>query len=130
MRPRRVVATLAMVLGLVLITAPSAMAQSDSWSHPDGVGNMSFDDGGDIYEVCDKKTDDIGVVGRINVEQANGSWNHFAWVRDGNGNNNDCTPNNVDVIREAADYTFTICQQNTSTGPHFNCRTSTRINGS
>ncbi|QFZ19758.1 hypothetical protein [Saccharothrix syringae] len=74
--------------------------------------------------------DDIGVSGRINVRQADGSWNHFAWVRDGNGNNDRCgDANNVDVIRESADYTFTICQQNTAEGVRYNCATSPAISG-
>ncbi len=129
MRSRRVGTTVALALAVVVATAPSAMAQSDSWTHPDGVGRMLFNDNGDIYTVCDTKTDDVGVSGRINVRQADGSWNHFAWIRDGNGNNDDCTSNNVDVIREGADYTFTICQQNTASGTRYNCATSTRIPG-
>ncbi|MEV1121851.1 hypothetical protein AB0I91_42925 [Actinosynnema sp. NPDC049800] len=129
MKPRNVIATLLMVLGLVLSTAPGAMAISDAWSHPDGVARMSYDDSGDIYKICDTKTDDVGVSGRLNVRQRDGSWNHFAWIRDGNGNNDDCTSNNVDVLLENADYTFTICQQNTSDGARYNCATSPRIKG-
>jgi hypothetical protein len=129
MRLRHVVAVLMMVLGLAASTAPGAMARSDSWTHPDGIGRMIYDDGGDIYTVCDTKTDDIGVSGRLNVQQADGSFKPFAWIRDGNGNNSDCTSNNVDVIRESADYTFTICLQNTATGTRYNCATSPHIPG-
>lgn len=126
---RRVGTTAAMALALMLAAAPSAMAVSDTWWHPDGVGSMSYDDGGDIYTVCDRKTDGVGVSGRIQVRQADGSWNSFAWIRDGNGNNGDCTSNNVDVIREAADYRFQICQQNTADGARYNCATSPAIRG-
>jgi hypothetical protein len=130
MKFRNVLVTPLMALGLVLSITPGAMAISDSWSHPDGVGRASYDDGGDIYWVCDTKSDDIGVAGRLNVRQADGSWHHFPYVRDGNGNNDECsTPNNVDVLRENAYYTLTVCQQNTSEGVRYNCRTSTNIPG-
>ncbi|MEV4026746.1 hypothetical protein AB0K14_28335 [Actinosynnema sp. NPDC050801] len=106
------------------------MAVSDSWTHPGDIGRASYNDNGDSYWVCDIKTDDIGVVGRINVKQADGSWHHFPYVRDGNGNNGDCsTPNNVDVIRENAYYTFTVCLQNTSGGTPYYCRESPQIPG-
>ncbi|MFD7659102.1 hypothetical protein ACFV4N_34420 [Actinosynnema sp. NPDC059797] len=129
MKTRKVVAVLALVIGSAVSTAPGAMARSDAWTHPDGVARMTYDDGTDTYRVCDTKTDDVGVSGRLNVRQPDGSWNHFAWVRDGNGNNSDCTGNNVDVVRESADYTFTICQQNTAEGARYNCATSPRIAG-
>lgn len=131
MKSKALVAILATTLGLVMLNAPAAMAVSDWWTHPDGVGKMHFDDGGDIYKVCDTKTDDVGVSGRIEVRQADGSWNSFPWVRDGNGNNGDCDGvNNTDVIREGADYRFRICQQNTAQGTRYNCAVSTPISGS
>lgn len=128
-KTKKTIAVLAMVLGSVVATAPGAMARSDAWAHPDGVGRMSCGDGGDVYAVCDTKSDYIGVAGRLDVRQADGSWGHFTRVRDGNGNNSDCTSNNVDVIRESADCTFTICRQNTADGARYNRVTSPAIPG-
>lgn len=123
-----------MALGLAVMTVPSASAQSDGWTHPDGVGYMYFNDDGDIYRVCDTKSDSVGVSGRIEVKKADGTWNKtFPWLRDGDGNNGTsgdaCTYNNTDVQRESATYRFTICQQNTASGSRYNCKSSSGIPG-
>jgi len=125
MRMRSAVAAAGLAGALACLAAPSAVAMSGALTV--SFGKISYDDSGDSYTVCDTATDSVGVTGRISVQQADGSWHHFAWRRDGTGDDGTCAGNNVDVLREAADVRLTICRQNGADGPRYDCRSATLL---
>ena len=120
---KRLLVAAGFVGAAMCLTAPVALAQSGSLDA--GFGTISYNDNGDSYTVCDTRTDDVGVTGRIAVQRADGSWNYFPWRRDGDGNNGNCEGNNVDILRESATVLMQVCLQNTSSGDPYSCNTKT-----
>jgi hypothetical protein len=111
-----------MLCGALWTNAPAAMAVNGKVIND--FGYTHFDDGANDIDVCDTRTDHIGVSGRISVQQADGSWFDHEWHRDGNGNNGDCAGGYEVINRESAKYKLTICAQNGAGTPRYACFTA------
>jgi len=99
--------------GLMFTGASPAMAASaTAYSTDAGTRGASthFDDGENIYTVCDRDADGMRAVGWIEVRQADGSWNKFPKIEAlGDGN---CVSNKAYIIREDAAVMIKACRKN------------------
>ncbi|WP_163998490.1 hypothetical protein [Pyxidicoccus caerfyrddinensis] len=116
-------AVAAVLVGLSGAPAFAASGCANTTDTGDTAGKTCFDDGGDIYTVYDLDSDNEGVVGWIEVRQADGSWKAFARVYVGTGYNTH-KGNNVDVVREGAQVKVVACRQNGSGGTPYSCGTA------
>ncbi|NMO19253.1 hypothetical protein HPC49_16535 [Pyxidicoccus fallax] len=114
----------AVVAGL-MCSATAFAADGTAYTSDAGdiAGRTHFDDNGDIYTVYDMDADNEGVVGWIEVQQADGSWRAFRRVYVGSGDGTH-ESNNVDIVREGARVKIVACRQNGPSGNPYACGTA------
>ena len=86
----------------------------------DVAGHTYFDDRINVYTVYDDDEDGEGVVGWIEVRQANGSWLAYERVYVGTGNGTSKSAYR-DITREEADVRIWACRQNGPGGTPYSC---------
>ncbi|RKH03181.1 hypothetical protein D7X74_36475 [Corallococcus sp. CA047B] len=116
-------AVVAVLVGLGGAPAFAANGTAYTSDAGDTAGKTYFNDDGDIYTVYDTDSDNEGVVGWVEVQQANGSWKAFARVYVGTGYNTHAS-NNVDIVREGARVKIVACRQNGPSGTPYSCGTA------
>ncbi|WP_147444988.1 hypothetical protein [Corallococcus sp. CA053C] len=119
-RRSALVAAVSVLVCLVGAPAFAASGCARTTDTGDVAGKTCFNDNGDIYTVTDTDADNEGVVGWIEVEQANGTWKAFAKVYVGSGYNTS-DGNNVDITNESARVRVWACRQNGSGGTPYSC---------
>lgn len=110
-------------VSVVLLSAGPAIADSgNAYTSDTGdiAGHTHFDDRIDVYTVYDDDKDSEGVVGWIEVRQANGSWKGYERLYVGTGNNTHRSAYR-DIQREGADVRIWACRQNGSGGSPYSC---------
>ncbi|RKH69207.1 hypothetical protein [Corallococcus aberystwythensis] len=120
---RKALGAVAVLAGLCAAPAFAASGCAYTTDAGQAAGRTCFDDGGDIYTVYDLDSDNEGVVGWVEVKQANGTWKAFARVYVGTGYNTS-KGNNVDIVREGAQVKIVACRQNGSGGTPYSCGTA------
>jgi hypothetical protein len=106
-----------------LVSATVAFAQSgNAYTSDTGdtAGHTYWDDRLNVYTVYDDDEDHEGVVGWIEVRQANGSWSPSPHVYVGTGNGTERSGYR-DVKHEYADVRIWACRQNGSSGTPYSC---------
>ena len=110
----------------VLFTAAPAFAVSGrafTSDTGDVAGHTYFEDRIDVYTVYDDDADSEGVVGWIQVRQADGSWKSFERLYVGTGAGTSRSAYH-DIIREQATVRIWACRQNGPTGTPYSCGTA------
>ncbi|WP_143168266.1 hypothetical protein [Jatrophihabitans endophyticus] len=111
---------------VLVITAPSALAASGkAYTSDTGhiAGHTTFDDRIDVYTVYDDDKDSVGVVGWIQVQQANGGWATYEHVYVGTGEGTSRSAYH-DITRESSPVRIWACRQNGASGTPFSCGTA------
>jgi hypothetical protein len=117
---RRTWLAIAVIPLVVLATSHAAFASDgEAWA-ADHAAVTYFFDSGDFVTVCDMAYDHHGAVGWIEVKQADGSYNAFPHVYEGDGYKT-CTQVVQDVRREAATVKIVSCLQDGRYGRPWNC---------
>jgi hypothetical protein len=106
-----------------LVTPTAAIAASgNAYTSDTGdiAGHTYWDDRLNVYTVYDDDKDSEGVVGWIEVRQANGSWSPSPHVYVGTGYDTERSGYR-DVKHEYADVRIWACRQNGASGKPYSC---------
>lgn len=114
--------TLALTSCLVFASAPAFADSGNAYTSNVGspAGHTHFDDRIEVYTVYDDASDYEGVVGWIDVRQADGNWKAYERVYVGTGYGTSKSAYH-DVLREAASVRIWACRQDGPYGQPYSC---------
>ncbi|CAA9232732.1 MAG: hypothetical protein AVDCRST_MAG41-1073 [uncultured Corynebacteriales bacterium] len=120
MRLSRIITTIAVTAGASIALAGPAMADSGEVYSVGAAAKTIFNDQNNVVSVWDRAADSHGAVGWIEVRQADGSWNRFPKVYNGNGNGT-YVAQQFDIARESAQLRVVSCLQDGANGTPYSC---------
>ncbi|MEU6081957.1 hypothetical protein [Streptomyces sp. NPDC047108] len=118
---KRLAAAIGAAAAAVLLVSSPAVAGTDIYvntTDPFNGGAAGFYSDGEIFTVCDNRSDGMRAIGHIFWQDSNGS--HWVPVEDTNGSGNSCARKNLS-IGEGEKVSVEICLQNGSSGDKKYC---------